>query len=1300
MATSFKSKFVKKSSSNSLGKDNISLDSNSSSSSSAIATLEFTKDSQNGHFINRLSKKFAKVTKFGRDKKVVEEADSLKDSSEKEHVSCGKKCEERRQELEAQSYIRDKEIENLRQLIEELDKKVDQAETQKSKLGEELKVCGEKLQERRQQDNIDSEVQSYRKVIEDLEKKFSASEKQKETLGKELKACGKRCEERRQQLEAQSVKIGEITSKLNDAKKDLECRDDEHQRRLKNLEEDHQRSREILLSQLQTKMSTNDFRELEEKLAQLEAIYKNQMEELSVKCSEAVSGLNQLNQSQLLSENLKNNHHVNHLNWSKNSSNDVNWLNVEEKTTTATVNEDIPFADDDAEATAEISTEISEVVTAEESAPIAASPVTDLDLPSEDENRDSKEIKMLVKEIEELKKDKELLRQEKADLEEKNDNFQVVIEENSMAIVSLSVQISELQNGLDTEKNVNEETTNELKNLKQTSEEQTHEINEKNEIIDRLEMEIDCHERSINQLNSEIKDLKSKLESVTDQYLTTEKKHKQLIEEKEKEFEAMQNLYVKTLDERKSIQEKYETEFEFLRNCHQEREQQLMEDFEWKLREIQKTSKAKQDELKNLQIKLKAEYEELVNKKDSQAETLYKQIEENDGKINVTETELRQLRGFTEELQKGMRVAANQVDQMRMLEIRFREELRDTRCHLTESKDTIAKLQKELADTKASCERRLKAKDVNLKKTSDEQLLLINQQWTMKLEKEVKRRSEELEIEYNNRKLNALEELANQKDQELASLMKKYENKTTDLSKQLSRVTSRLEERERQLTDELELAKMSFNIKLTEMQKTVDSVREDHRKTEIELKSKEKQTEELQMQLAAHRTTLDLVKEEANKQKESEIQQIKLQHLQQLDLTNQSWQEKLSNELEAQNQSHKMQIHNARIELEKLMQISKQKENEQLECISELKEAVIQRENSIKRLNDEMQRLQKGLSKMSQELEFHGKEILRVRNEASRQLRAASDGNFNKVKHDEDLTAIKQLREAVLDKDKMVKKLQEEKKQLYRQLQNHMTDYKRLSASQPVVSHNSETPKVNKRQSKSRQSSNRLSAPVILNDLEKANFIKDDNNHKQKTNGDSTGDSTGHLTGDLTENLNEMLTGDITKILTSDITKLSEAILKITKQIKEEKQINQTKPECPPEFIRIGSFCYFFGKTQLNWFSAYGSCKSKVAELAHPSTEEKNTQLVNYIKKNFSTFKACWWLGASDLAEEGTWIWTHDNSKLSFKNWFDNQPDNANGDENCLSYWSDNNWGWNDLNCKIPYFETFYICEQKLKLVE
>ena len=60
------------------------------------------------------------------------------------------------------------------------------------------------------------------------------------------------------------------------------------------------------------------------------------------------------------------------------------------------------------------------------------------------------------------------------------------------------------------------------------------------------------------------------------------------------------------------------------------------------------------------------------------------------------------------------------------------------------------------------------------------------------------------------------------------------------------------------------------------------------------------------------------------------------------------------------------------------------------------------------------------------------------------------------------------------------------------------------------------------------------------------------------------------------------------------------------------------------------------------------------------------------------------WLGARDVAEEGVWRWTRDNSLLSYTNWNSGEPNNAPDvdtlEEDCLALLADRSV-WNDLPC-------------------
>jgi Lectin C-type domain len=76
------------------------------------------------------------------------------------------------------------------------------------------------------------------------------------------------------------------------------------------------------------------------------------------------------------------------------------------------------------------------------------------------------------------------------------------------------------------------------------------------------------------------------------------------------------------------------------------------------------------------------------------------------------------------------------------------------------------------------------------------------------------------------------------------------------------------------------------------------------------------------------------------------------------------------------------------------------------------------------------------------------------------------------------------------------------------------------------------------------------------------------------------------------------------------------------------------------------------------------------------------------------------WIGASDRAREGTWAWT-DGTQFWFgryngdpvggrySNWDSNQPNNATGNEDCVTMWEDKET-WHDDNCSI---DRAFMCE-------
>ena len=67
------------------------------------------------------------------------------------------------------------------------------------------------------------------------------------------------------------------------------------------------------------------------------------------------------------------------------------------------------------------------------------------------------------------------------------------------------------------------------------------------------------------------------------------------------------------------------------------------------------------------------------------------------------------------------------------------------------------------------------------------------------------------------------------------------------------------------------------------------------------------------------------------------------------------------------------------------------------------------------------------------------------------------------------------------------------------------------------------------------------------------------------------------------------------------------------------------------------------------------------------------------------------YIGGRDVNHEGHWTWS-DGSAFNYQNWGPNEPNNHNGDEDCMMMWLYSG-KWNDVTCGWP---GNYICSYDL----
>ncbi|KAL4231972.1 hypothetical protein ACF0H5_009549 [Mactra antiquata] len=132
--------------------------------------------------------------------------------------------------------------------------------------------------------------------------------------------------------------------------------------------------------------------------------------------------------------------------------------------------------------------------------------------------------------------------------------------------------------------------------------------------------------------------------------------------------------------------------------------------------------------------------------------------------------------------------------------------------------------------------------------------------------------------------------------------------------------------------------------------------------------------------------------------------------------------------------------------------------------------------------------------------------------------------------------------------------------------------------------------------------------------------------------------------------------------------------------------------ECPDAFVSHQGVCYKEFGILANWNEAKTYCEAYGADLATVANDRDQTFLSGYLQRLSSSYfnSGIFWLGGSDQASEGTWIWDKSQQQITYTKWKTGEPNNAGKGENCLTMSFSDNFLWNDNNCAHKYN---FICE-------
>uniref|UniRef100_A0A3B4C4T3 C-type lectin domain-containing protein n=1 Tax=Pygocentrus nattereri TaxID=42514 RepID=A0A3B4C4T3_PYGNA len=115
------------------------------------------------------------------------------------------------------------------------------------------------------------------------------------------------------------------------------------------------------------------------------------------------------------------------------------------------------------------------------------------------------------------------------------------------------------------------------------------------------------------------------------------------------------------------------------------------------------------------------------------------------------------------------------------------------------------------------------------------------------------------------------------------------------------------------------------------------------------------------------------------------------------------------------------------------------------------------------------------------------------------------------------------------------------------------------------------------------------------------------------------------------------------------------------------------------------SSIYYMSTEKKSWTESRQDCKNKGADLVIINSREE--QFVEMIRKGQEA-----WIGLSDINQENGWKWV-DGSTLNTRFWCSREPNNYEGNEDCVI--TDILNTWNDIKCSV---RISWICEKKVSI--
>nr|XP_038033165.1 protein FAM184A isoform X7 [Anas platyrhynchos] len=706
----------------------------------------------------------------------------------------------------------------------------------------------------------------------------------------------------------------------------------------------------------------------------------------------------------------------------------------------------------------------------------------EVELRKEFQNQES----ILRKNLGKLKTELQMVQDEAASLREKCQKLQVALSTAENNVQVLQKQLDDVKEEEMSLLSKHKEVESELAAARERLQQQATDLVLKASHIGMLQATQMTQEVTIRDLESEKSRLKEKLSQLEEERNLLQSKTQSLDERQRQQILALEK---KVNEARETQREYYEKELVKLQARLEGEAAQLkeahsktLEELTWKHHTAIEAahSNANKDK-KKLQMELEQQFEKeklhLEDDKNQLRQELENLREELTTKLTSANQEVCRLQDLVRKSEQGLGTAEGHISSLQEAQEILQKELELTRARLRETTDSLYNVEGELDQERQQHEAMIAAMREEEKFKVDRMARDLEIKWTENLRQECNKLREELRLQHEEDKKAAMTQLLQLKEREKNAARDGWQKKVEDLLDQISLLKQNLEMQLSQSQSSLQQLQAQFSQERQRMTQEMQELEEEHQQRHkslqeahilafqnmeetkeqeqkaLEERLQQKHSEELQALKETHKQAMEGFKLEM----EQELQTLRFE----LEDEGKAMLASLRSELNHQHaaaidqlrHNHQQELVAAKMELERSIELGRRQEKEFLCRISDLQDELRHRDHHIAELDKEILHLHDNISALTKELEFKGKEVLRIRSESNQQisLEEMEEKYKNRESRPEDLQLISELKDLIAERDQLIKKLIEDKKFYQLELVNRETNYNKVFNASPNV---------------------------------------------------------------------------------------------------------------------------------------------------------------------------------------------------------------------------------------------------------